>query len=86
MTMVGVLLSLGRRLSDEPFIAMKTSFRDRGPRFRNRKTLRETTLVEAPGIEPGSEAAFHATSTSVVPVFISPTPRPGTRLGYGQPR
>jgi hypothetical protein len=29
-------------------------------------------VVEAPGIEPGSEAAFHATSTSVVPVFISP--------------
>ena len=43
-------------------------------------------MVEAPGIEPGSEAAFHATSTSVVPVFISPQSRPGTRLGYGQPR
>lgn len=42
--------------------------------------------LEAPGIEPGSEAAFHATSTSVVPVLISPQPRPGTRLGYGQPR
>jgi hypothetical protein len=43
-------------------------------------------MVEAPGIEPGSEAAFHATSTSVVPVLISPEPRPGTRLGFGQPR
>ena len=43
-------------------------------------------LVEAPGIEPGSEAAFHATSTSVVPVLISPEPRPGTRLGFGQSR
>jgi len=43
-------------------------------------------VVEAPGIEPGSEAAFHATSTSVVPVLISPEPRPGTRLGSGQPR
>src|ERR1022692_2339992 len=40
-------------------------------------------MVEAPGIEPGSEAAFHATSTSVVPVLISPSPRPGTRLGCG---
>lgn len=29
-------------------------------------------MVEAPGIEPGSEAASHGTSTSVVPVLISP--------------
>src|SRR5450432_4839215 len=43
-------------------------------------------VVEAPGIEPGSRAAFHATSTSVVPVLISPKPRTGTRLGAGQPR
>ena len=48
--------------------------------------FRTHDVVEAPGIEPGSEAAFHATSTSVVPVFISPEPRPGTRLGFGQPR
>jgi hypothetical protein len=43
-------------------------------------------LVEAPGIEPGSEAASRETSTSVVPVFISPERRPGTRLRFVQPR
>jgi len=37
-------------------------------------------MVEAPGIEPGSEAASHGTSTSVVPVLVSPEWRPGTRL------
>lgn len=52
----------------------------------NLKTLGKTTVVEAPGIEPGSRAASRATSTSVVPVLISPKPRPGTRLGSGQPR
>jgi len=43
-------------------------------------------VVEAPGIEPGSEAAYRGTSTSVVPVLISPRRRPGTRLRSGQPR
>jgi hypothetical protein len=45
-----------------------------------------TPVVEAPGIEPGSEAASRETSTSVVPVLISPEQRPGTRLYSGQPR
>lgn len=31
-----------------------------------------TLVVEAPGIEPGSEAASRETSTSVVPVLVSP--------------
>ena len=35
-------------------------------------------VVEAPGIEPGSEAVSCATSTSVVPAFVSPIRRPGT--------
>lgn len=35
--------------------------------------------VEAAGIEPACEAAFNATSTSVVPVWISPRRYPGTR-------
>jgi site-specific DNA recombinase len=43
-------------------------------------------VVEAPGIEPGSEAVSSATSTSVVPVFISPVRRPGTGLRVGQSR
>src|SRR5260370_34628888 len=42
--------------------------------------------LEAPGIEPGSEAASRETSTSVVPVLFSPERRPGTRLRTGQPR
>jgi hypothetical protein len=33
---------------------------------------KQAFVVEAPGIEPGSEAASHGTSTSVVPVLISP--------------
>jgi hypothetical protein len=36
-------------------------------------------VVEAPGIEPGSEAASRGTSTSVVPVLVSP----GGALGPG---
>ena len=35
-----------------------------------------TPVVEAPGIEPGSEAASRETSTSVVPVLFSPIRRP----------
>lgn len=40
----------------------------------------KAVMVEAPGIEPGSEAASRGTSTSVVPVLVSPERRPGTRL------
>src|ERR1017187_8604155 len=43
-------------------------------------------MVEAPGIEPGSETAFRTTSTSVVPVFVSPPTRPGTGLAGSQSR
>ena len=42
--------------------------------------------MEAAGVEPASGAAFHATSTSVVPVLVSPSRRPGTRLRAGQPQ
>jgi hypothetical protein len=52
----------------------------------NRATLAATTNLEAAGIEPASGTASRATSTSVVPVFISPVRRPGTRLRTGQPR
>jgi hypothetical protein len=43
-----------------------------------RAAFRICRLVEAPGIEPGSEAVSSATSTSVVPALFSPVRRPGT--------
>ena len=53
MTMVGVLLSLGRRLSDEPFIAMKTSFRDRRPDFGTVKLSAKQPWWRRRGSNPG---------------------------------